>query len=82
METNWTIGKGIGLGLKWLAIMGMVIALFQFAQFLIKFQAGYYEKPEVCEIDRPIIREQPTGIEPVPSPREEEIIPLYDDIGK
>jgi len=41
---HWTVGRGIAVGLKWIAIMGIVITIFAFLQFYIKFQAGYYEK--------------------------------------
>ena len=53
-KNNWTIGKGIAVAGKWLAIMGMVIALFGFIQFVLKFQAGYYDRPEVCLNEEPL----------------------------
>lgn len=52
-NSEWTIGKGIYKAGMWLAIMGMVIAMFSFAQFLIKFSAGYYDRPESCPIVYP-----------------------------
>ena len=72
METNWTIGKGVGYGLKWIAIMGMVIAFFGFAQFLLRFQAGYYDR-EFCPKEYPPI---------IIDPRDENYCPIdmvWDD---
>lgn len=53
IKQEWTIGRGIAYGLKWIAIMGMVIALFSFAQFLMKFYRGYYDVPERCVYQAP-----------------------------
>lgn len=48
-KIEWTIGKGIGYGLKWIAIMGIIIALLSFVQFLFRFQVGDYDRPERYE---------------------------------
>lgn len=60
MKNNdgWSLGRGIGYGLKYISIMGMIIALLSFAQFLIKFNAGYYEneRPDVCKLEPEIVR--------------------------
>ncbi len=54
---EFTIGRGIATAGKWLAIMGMVIALFQFAQFLLRFQAGYLDTLDGYRVKEPIVRE-------------------------
>jgi len=45
---EWSVGKGIAVGLKWIAIMGIIITIFAFAQFVMKLNVGYYDQ-EACE---------------------------------
>jgi len=55
---NWTIGKGIGIGLIALAIMGIVIAVLGFAKD-IYFERYYCEKSGIpIPFDRPILEKE------------------------
>ena len=44
LKKNWTVGRGIAVAGKWLAIMGMVIALLTFTFNVMKLQRGYYDR--------------------------------------
>lgn len=55
-QKGWTIGRGIGYGLKYVAFMGAFIAILAFTQFVMKFSIGYYENERFCDIKQPPIR--------------------------
>jgi len=48
-DKKWSVGRRIAVGLKWMAIMGVIITIFAFVQFVMKFQAGYYDLENIEE---------------------------------
>lgn len=64
MPEEWTVGRGIAVAGKWIAIMGIVITVFAFLQFFMKFQAGYYDTPEIREFERQVVVDPCTTVTP------------------